>query len=593
MSRTLTVHLKGGLLLGVGEAYQLNDATLRRDGAPFIPASALKGAIREQLARLGDDEAVAELFGSSGRGVLDQPGRKERYGGGNSRILFSDAELVDGEVRERFRDGSGYAVRAQVSIDRRSHRSADQRLFHREIVAPFAGDVVFAATVDARGLTEEQERLFQAAVRAVFAIGAGRTAGLGGVEMRLEDSGSRPPSGKALNVPEAPRIDLVLEAVDPVCIGADRFISNFHTSLAFIPASTLRGAVVTAALEHRGVAGVDQRGDPDFDRLVMNRDTCLRFGNAVPAKSQRAPSAAPATLRVCKYGGERHGHRDTLIRDFARLLLAEHGQFVAPADVCRHPECGERLVPAGAWFSAAEPQRRVVTRLGMDHRSGRGADGQLFSLELLERGTCFRARLGGVGAAGRELLRDAARHGLRVGHGRGQGYGRMRIVSAHPVADEPLEDRVKAFDEQVRDAVASVAGQGADAGELADSKALYLAATLASDLVVETTSAETAEQAFLKALGLDGAEPLYGQVRASQRGGFDAMRSGPRSYLPVVRAGSVLLLRLHADLDRELLDRLQTLEDRGIGAAREQGLGWVRFSDPIHRPGWRTLDDEA
>ncbi len=595
--RSLEIRLKGGLLLGSGAARGYNDITLRRaDGVPYIPASALKGAVREQLARLVDAEVVSAVLGGPGPDPLGEPGREERFGGGNTKVLFSDAELTNAQVAECFRRGFGYTLRAQVSIDRRSRRAADKRLFHREILAPFADGLVFTAGVEARDLSGAERRGFEAAVRAVFALGAGRSAGLGGVEMTLspagpESSGAAETWGETaggLEIPEGAGLELVLEAVDPVCLGADRFVSNFHPTLAAIPASALRGAVVTAALAERGEGHVDQSSEPAFRALVLDPETCLRFGDALPLAGGDGPlpAVAPATLVTCKVDGEAHGVRDDLVAGFVRRQLAEHGLRLTPLDACPHAGCGERLVAAGQWVGTAEPKRRVVTRLAMDPGSGRGEDGKLFSLELLERGTLFIARVDGVGPEGRTLLADAARRGLRVGHGRGQGYGRVRVAEIRPAPDEPLEERVAAFDGIVRRALAA-ASQLAG-GELGGGGG-YLAALLGSDLAPPQGGG--GEDALLNALGLAGAKAVHAQVRTGLRGGFNALEGRPRPFRPVVRAGSVLLLELPC-LSDEVLGILRNHEARGLGEARELGLGRVRFSDPIHRPGWRNPRDE-
>jgi hypothetical protein len=97
-----------------------------------------------------------------------------------------------------------------------------------------------------------------------------------------------------------------------------------------------------------------------------------------------------------------------------------------------------------------------------------------------------------------------------------------------------------------------------------------------------------AEDAFAAALDLEGVEVVQGQVRIGQRGGWDARRARPKTYQPIIRAGSVLLLRSSSPL-QDLRPRLAELEVRGVGKLREEGLGWIRFSDPVHSPEWRTL----
>lgn len=581
MNETLQIELKGGLLLGGGGALELHNATLRRaDGVPYIPASAIKGAVREQLSRLcGDPAVVDRIFGTEGW--------PERNGGPTTKVYFTDARLPE-EAAQGFRKGYGYGVRPQVSIDLRSRHAAAERLFQREIIAPFAG-LVFAAGVDTTQLDEADRKLLGAAVEAVFALGAARSTGLGRVEMSFGEQRDTCPPTPDVDIPEEETLELVLEAVDPVCVGTDWQVANFRATQLGIPASTLRGAVVTAALRHRK-RETDQSNDAGFHRLVLDPETCLRFGDAIPLDDEAAPPprVAPLTLRTCKHAREKHGVGDTLLRDFVHHRLADAGFHVALDEDC--PVCTEspsRTVPAGLWIGAGIPERRVMTRLALDAETARGQDGKLFSVELLERGTRFLVRLANVSPEARKLLQDAMRETLRVGHGRGQGYGRLRLVEARSAPGEVLGRRLREFDAAVRVALAGVEETAGKRAAEPNGERHYLAATLTSDMLAPAADVSRGEEAFAHALGLPGAEVLYGQVRTGQRGGFHTRARAPKAYEPVVLAGSVLLLAVDSPFEGELLERLRTAETHGIGTRREEGYGWVRFSDTTHQPGWR------
>ncbi|NJL27232.1 MAG: hypothetical protein HC897_04740 [Thermoanaerobaculia bacterium] len=365
MTHRLIVELRSGLLLGGSGARERGDHTLRRpDGEPFIPASALKGALREQLTRiataLDQPKMVERIFGAAG--TLEASAKHA------NRVFFRDAELSDPALRKRFQDGFGYIERTQVAIDRRSRRSSHQRLFNREVIAPFADGLRFETPLDVSGLDDEELRYFEAAVRAVFALGAGRSGGLGFVQLNLETQQPAPRPGAAGSVGfrslAGPTVEIVLEAQEPLCIGADRFdgtIDNVHPTLDYIPACALRGAVVTAALAARGITA-DQTQEPWFEKLLLDPESCLRFGDALPVATtgSKLPSFAPFTLRQVK-GSRGQGAVDTLVRGYVLAQLAQRGVFLAPHDE-------GRLVPLRGLHEAAEPERRVVTRLALESR---------------------------------------------------------------------------------------------------------------------------------------------------------------------------------------------------------------------------------
>jgi CRISPR/Cas system CSM-associated protein Csm3 (group 7 of RAMP superfamily) len=615
MSEVLQIHLKGGLLLGVGGHAGLHDTTLRdSEGVPFLPTSAVKGAIREQLIRLEQEKGqTVRILGGPGHGPLpstpDQKAAPEAPVGGQGLVYLEDAFLANRALKEWFKIGQGYAVKPQVSIHRRSGRSRDHHLFQREILAPFAEEVNFRATLDTSRLQPEDRRVFRAAVHAVFAIGGGRTSGLGGVEMKLLPSAEgqglteeTPPGEKAGEaapawtiVPEIEAVELVLQAIDPLCVGVDQSLGNFRRTLGHLPASSLRGALVTAALEVRGEAGRDQSDVPWFRRTVLDPSTCLHLGDALPEGV--GARQGPFSIRLCKARGAEHGLYDTLTRDYLLGLLRLRGLYVAPAEncpLCAEAERQERLIPADHLLGSQDPIRRVVTRLGLDPKSGCGADGQLFSLEVLERGSRFLAPVTGLDAEGRRLLEDAARGVVRIGHGRGQGYGRLRLVEIRLRREDSLVSRLEAFDRRLRQdlqALARALGEelGEEPGILGGSTlggstlgaaSHFLAITLLSDLVPSDPS-QGPETALLKDLQLAGTTVVAGQVRTGQRGGWDSRSNRQKVYRPILRAGSALLLRSPRPL-AELEERLMELETHGAGAQREEGFGWLRASDPIH-----------
>ncbi|NJL27233.1 MAG: hypothetical protein HC897_04745 [Thermoanaerobaculia bacterium] len=205
----------------------------------------------------------------------------------------------------------------------------------------------------------------------------------------------------------------------------------------------------------------------------------------------------------------------------------------------------------------------------------------MFSLELIERGTRFVARVDGVGQEGLRLLTDASCRGLRVGHGRGQGYGAVAVVGVRAVEDDtPLAQRLERLDQQVRDALERAGAP--------DPEGHTFAATLVSDALLPPDRGWVAEEALVKALGLPAParpEAVFGQVRTGRRGGFATFHGEPKSFSPVLRAGSVVLVRVEVSV-AELVPLLARHEGRGLGLRTEEGFGWVRFSDAIHLQ-WR------
>lgn len=593
----LFIELQSALLISGGPTPGVHAATVRRsnNGLPFLPASALKGALREQLSRLAGEGEAKTIFGGKG---VDSRGKKDEDavaaeipGGGTARVHISDGHLISNP--DLFNSGSAYAVRTQVAIDRHRRRAADNHLFLRETVGP-SDNVVFLAEVDLSNLDAQKRDRLRHVAAAVLGVGAGKSTGLGAISMRLLsreelDAKVRQPedrarvlhlfSPKPVEIPAGQTLELVFQAVDPLCLGTERDQGNFRRSRHDLPASTLRGALITAGLSALGRAHTDQSQDPEFHAAWLDPETCVRFSDA---RLDVAGPAWPLTLQTCK-SHPGHGQIDLLIPNYLRQLAADRRHFAAPDLHC--PECQGRLVP---WRRAQgqDAERRILTRLGMDRDSGRGKDGQLFSLEVLECGTRFRTTVQGISPAARPLLEAALARDLRVGRGRGQGYGRLRCVHATvKTRDEELLTRLERLDAGVRQKLVALAEHlGCDSAELgADER--HFAVWLQSDFLPPEGSPGP-EPALLGALGLTGqAQVVAGELRTLVRGGWDALAHRPKVRRPALAAGSVLLLRSPLGL-QELVEKLAIFEDRGLGEGRELGFGWVRFSDKVHQPVW-------
>jgi CRISPR-associated Csx10 family RAMP protein len=596
----LVIELEGALLISGGPTPGVHSATVRREnGLPYLPASALKGAIREQLSRLAGEDVAGRLLGTNGVGSHGEKGSPERPGGGTSRFYVGDGELISDP--RLFQSGSAYAVRTQVAIDRQRRRAADKHLYLRDTVAPSPG-VVFLAEADASRLEPDERAMLANVVKAVFALGAGKSTGLGALRMKLV---SAPELGRALaelkiercttsaalasprpriTLPPGEDFEVNLEAVDPLCIGTDRLTGNFLRSRDYLPASTLRGALLTAGIE--ALAGssavADRSGDPAFRRDFLDAETCVRFGDgAICARGTRTPRAFPLTLYGCKSKAAEHGRVDLLLTRYLYALAAEHRHFARPELRCH--KCGERLAP---WRRVAgvTGQRRVLTRVGMDRTRGRSEDGKLFSLEILERDTHFRTVVRGVGEEARPLLEAALNGTIRIGHGRGQGYGRLRCAEVRALDDgEDLASRLEGFDRLARRKLEQLAGRLSLPPKELGGEDRHVAVWLLGDLM-PARDQPSPEEALIAALGLEGrAEIVAGDLRVDSRGGWDALLHKPKERRPVLVAGSMALLRTPLEL-AELEERLDPIERRGAGDARELGFGWIRFSDPIHYP---------
>ncbi len=165
---------------------------------PYIPGSHLRGVVREKvehLARLvlGDDavKTIAHVEDQAMRPDLDDPVARLFVSGGRQGLVVFRDLLPSRNDRESGGDSGDalgkVAVRARVSIDRRTGTQRGQRLFDHETWHP-AGRL--AGRVDAWLENEDTARfdlaLLVGGLRLVDALGANRSAGLGACRVDID-----------------------------------------------------------------------------------------------------------------------------------------------------------------------------------------------------------------------------------------------------------------------------------------------------------------------------------------------------------------------------------------------------------------------
>lgn len=359
---TLTVSFPGGgpLIGGASTTpygVHASHAQLPPDGSaegkPYLPATALRGALREALeAVLRGDGQPACAAGSGGDPDEPDPAGPpaatgssdpaERADAGRPTVastattqagsadlaapavstahricaLGSDGEpclacRMFGTRRPGIRDGErafsavvledatpnnavNWTVRSGVAIARDRRSAADQQLVFRRIPeAAGAGPLTFIA----RGRITEATLApyLEAAARATTHIGSGRSRGLAQVELSLQWDAARPtPAAMALSATGDVRVRVTLTS--PALVGLSIVDDNFRETRKEIPGSTLRGAVGFALRELIKDADHDR---PTQDLLDQKRGA--RFGFLYPAEpagttASPAVSAARATV---------------------------------------------------------------------------------------------------------------------------------------------------------------------------------------------------------------------------------------------------------------------------------------------------------
>jgi CRISPR-associated Csx10 family RAMP protein len=445
----LILSFRHSLLIGGQTSAMLADIATAREpgGAPIIPASAVKGALRIEFERLlaGLGEPVChpsnpelaclrnnlclscQLFGSPGReGILRFHDAKLQ---GTARSLFTKREAAD---KPEMPAGFGYALRPGVAINRRRRVAEEDLLFTAQVVAPMPRDetiapLTFAADVDLLETLPDWPRtlsLLQAAAKSLTALGADKSRGLGHLEAMLEEIPQTEPSSIASTVPSAVDVQVTLIADEYIRISDVKATNNFLEALEFVPGGTVRGALAKSFVTQTKKGNWQ---DPIVRDAFLHHP--MTVSNFYPTASGVLSKPVPLSARTCKhYPGFgfkaptpddrhwRHGTHDVLITATLVKLLREQTDGRAPLvitlkDYC---ECGRSTnsdwlspadTPAGAkrcnaplkplegfcttpttpaTDSSGHISRRTITKTTINRARFTSAEGQLYSYEVLD-----------------------------------------------------------------------------------------------------------------------------------------------------------------------------------------------------------------
>ncbi len=586
---TLDGHLliAGGQTTGLGVDLSTTRRFERGRWIPYIPATAVRGAVRIQLEALlrgarrdatgpypldaggaGEPagDPVSRLFGYSGR-------EGERSGSKEGLLRFSDALPVDPDRAVR-----SLRVRTGVEIDDATASVEEQKLFSRELLELPGEPLIFRASlqIDQEAKAGDVEAL-RNAVTATFSLGAGKSTGGGEVSIAWRNEAEAVKHRVTGASREATCARVICTLLEPAHFGDGGPRGNHHGTRTYVPGATLRGAIAWALLRHTDTVAEDE----GFRALFLAPDAAS-FGDALLTADGDRPAVRPATLLERR---EVKIFEDVLARELARSevnsRLGREGRYLR-ADV-RHL----RTDPQPA-RPAARLVRRVRTRVSIDRHTGTSAEGKLFSIEQIEpwlttsegddvpRPATFNSSIEGLTPPAAELLARLAKVPVYVGAGRNHGMGRVALEIRFEDGTDAALDAMEASVLRLTEAVAGyhremAAGCGLEPDPDADSR-LYLALVARSDFLL--AAGVTHPLAPWQELA---GEPARTFLTTDLSGGYNQMPDGSSAPLKTLRAavgaGSVFVYRVERSRLRDLLRDAQPALRRGIGERRSSGCG--------------------
>jgi len=381
---------------------------------------------------------------------------------------------------------------------------------------------------------------------------------------------------------------------------------NLYECLPEIPGTTLRGALAARFLAHNNCVKPD-----------LFENSAIRFGPLRPLPEDvpfSTPCVAPVprSARSCKYvdGLEEEGHGvvDILRQAGARIRLEEA------------PKCGKCQAPLEplekAWLVANwtqnqgyvyDPLFQLSTHVGIG-KGGIAEEGRLFSLQHFPAGTKFVGWIAlGIDGDEKDFLRQLGftqKDGnewaitLRVGR-RSKSLGALK-VKAIPWQEPPWQkshgSAKKRWDDMQNSLEQEDSLKGAIQETVCNQDFYLLSLTCLTETILldgflrPYRVIPTAYLAQRLCLPEEAIYRLASFTRTRLVAGWHAAHKLPKPPDTAIIAGSVFLFAIDKrkvpnEQKQELLQRLCSLEETGIGWRRSEGFGQVLFCDPWHLVG--------
>lgn len=153
---------------------------VKQDNRPFIPATLIKGIVRDNFTRLINtfakdynitncDRIIGKFFGQEGFM--------------KSRVIFDNLHTADSTI---------FDDRTNIAINRATRNIVDKALVFSETVSPFnenGKNIIFTGNILVYYINgmERFERLFIESLESIKCIGSGKSRGLGFVEVIISE----------------------------------------------------------------------------------------------------------------------------------------------------------------------------------------------------------------------------------------------------------------------------------------------------------------------------------------------------------------------------------------------------------------------
>ncbi len=587
---TLTFIPDSAFLLGGmrgNPAYNAVTALDKQTGLPFIPATAVKGALRMEFETFYRGVAASGQLTGELKTITchleekapDEDGDIEYrgcgkcltcrlFGGGNKdgKLRFNAALIKDGKEKDSLADVIHEVLprghREGVSISRTLGKAREASYYSTLTFPDLKGIMAlsFDASIDLHAKLDDMERqflkVFLAFLRGTgLTIGSGKSTGLGSfkIDFFIPDIfDSRPvvvpPQG------ELKLYKVTLKTLEPLVIGRtkNRYIID---TMPYIPASTMGGSIGFGLMRY----GLDDDTIGYLFNLKEKKSLISPFNFYM-----ETPFPNPYSLREPK-GKEGEG-RDILLMDFIMQRAIENGLFgnknfqdlykeMYRSDL-RPVETGKR------------PNMTYVTKIGIDRQLQQAGEGLLYVMETIDAGTEFQGLI-----IADEWLKESLlkMEHLFIGAKRTRGYGRTCVKDIEELKLERLLNLSSENNTNSVDASLKQLAKEYEIDLFTDHERIFYALDLLFDFSIpdEKIDSEPDKKVFhhFKEMCFEGIDDIKlekAYARTIWQGGYDFKEKKQKPLKQMIGAGSTFLISIPVAQDDAFRDHMRNMVRNSI-----------------------------
>lgn len=582
---TITIQANSALLIG-GHTQQVGylDSTTaqkisqsKESRIPIIPASALRGAMREALVRMLNglehpdaDNIVRDIFGEEGVDYTPHHAEEEAEQDRDEptftkqHLRLFDAELTD-------LNDVDFSVRHGVGIDRKTGHAKKGHYYQREVANVQHKHFCTSFYLHT---TEENFSLLQKSFLLIDSIGNSKSRGLGSIQVRAELTPSRAIS-LFDTVPQSEYHRVVLTTASPLFLGGFRTGSFFQETQPYIPGSTIRGAIIWMLV----------RAHKDREPLFQTFVDSVFFSDFWPqGRTRHLTGPAPRTVLQTKHDTEKQKPQlidsiviKALTKDLhdgePQNIRDDYNRLMTPSDVLLVYENGQ---------TAESPTTNIVTRLEVDHKTGAHKEGMLYSRQQVIGGASYIGNVCGMTPQLRNWL-NSAHLPVQIGGLRAKGLGKIETLKTEAIVNT-VQSRIQKYNAQIQNRLGNALLSKLNKAnrtfiQVVARTPICLSDNLKEDFSIEHTAQYIAEQLFPH---IEDIVVEYTSQRDGVRSGWkdarweEANTVGLAPVFQVIEAGSTWLYSLPSAQSKTLnYQHIFHIENKGLGAQQALGIGRI------------------